>query len=267
MNEPTLLRKDTVNDGIRLYQNPNGLTFGSDALMLSAYIEKGFDTALELGGGTGVISLLLLKKEKAKSVTVLEVQPSFAELCQKNADENGFSDRMRTLAVDLRDFSEHSAYSLVFTNPPYMKDSGGKRNIFDEKNIARHEMKGTIHDFCQCAKASLKFGGAFYAVYRPDRLEDLLVSMRACRIEPKRMTFVHADADMPPAFVLIEGKRGGGASLRVTPPLILYLDNSHTQYSNDYKYICDHGKFPDKFRITNMKNKKEQANATGKESD
>ena len=55
MNEPTLLRKDTVNDGIRLYQNPNGLTFGSDALMLSAYIEKGFDTALELGADAVLI--------------------------------------------------------------------------------------------------------------------------------------------------------------------------------------------------------------------
>ena len=267
MNEPTALRKDKVNDDILLYQNPNGLTFGSDALMLAAYIETGFGNALELGAGTGVISLLLLKRRKAKSITALEVQPSFAELCKKNADENGLSHQMRTLPVDLRDFSEPSAYTLVFTNPPYMKDSGGKRNAFDEKNIARHEIKGTIHDFCQCAKASLKFGGTFYAVYRPDRLEDILVSMRSCRIEPKRMTFVHADVNMPPAFVLIEGKLGGGASLRITPPLILYKDITHTSYSDDYNYICDHGKFPNKFRIINLKNKKEQANATGKKSD
>ena len=64
MNEPSMLRKDTVNDDIKLYQNPNGLTFGSDALMLAAYIESGYDSALELGAGTGVISLLLLKRKK-----------------------------------------------------------------------------------------------------------------------------------------------------------------------------------------------------------
>ena len=267
MNETPVLRKDTVNDNIQIYQNPNGLTFGTDALMLAAYIESGYDTALELGAGTGVISLLLLKRKKIKNVTALEVQPSFADLCKKNAAENGFSDLMYTLSIDLRDFSEPSRYSLVFSNPPYMKDSGGKRNTWDEKNIARHEIKGTILDFCQCAQNALRYGGDFYAVYRPDRLEDILVSMRACRIEPKRMTFVHADPDMPPAFVLIEGKRDGGSSLRVTPPLILYADRSHTSYSEDYCYICDHGIFPDKFRTINSKQKKEHKDATGKKSD
>ena len=260
------LRMDTVNDDIRLYQNTLGLTFGTDALMLSAYIEDTFDSSLELGAGTGIISLLLLRNNKVRSVTALEVQPSFAALCEKNAEENGFSATMHTICADLRDFSESPKYSLVFTNPPYMKDCGGKRNIFDEKNIARHEVKGTILDFCQCAKRSLKFGGAFYAVYRPDRLEDILVAMRTCLIEPKRMTFVHADPDMPPAFVLIEGKRGASASLRVTPPLILYKDQTHTTYSDDYHFIYNNGRFPDKFRIVNSKQKKEQTDAAGKES-
>ena len=103
-------------------------------------------------------------------------------------------------------------------------------------------------------------------MYRPDRLEDLLVSMRICSIEPKRMTFIHADADMPPSIVLIEGKRGASASMRVTPPLILYKDKEHTCYSDDYLYICDHGIFPDKFRNINAKRKKELSDATGKES-
>ncbi len=266
MDNTITLREDTVNDDIQLYQNTNGLTFGTDALLLASYIETNAGPALELGAGTGVISLLLLKRKKAQSVTALEVQPSFAELCQKNAEANGFSDTMNTICIDLRDYSAASHHSLVFTNPPYMKSCGGKRNVFDEKNIARHEIKGTILDFCHCAERSLKFGGAFYAVYRPDRLEDLLFSMRSCSIEPKRMTFVHADPDMPPSIVLVEGKRGASASMRVTPPLFLYKNKAHTCYSDDYCYICDNGKFPDKFRNINSAQRKEQANASRKES-
>ena len=260
----TAQRADTVNDGLTLLQNENGLTFGTDALMLASYIEYKSGHALELGAGTGVISLLLLKREKIKRVTALEVQPSYTDLCRRNAERNGFSEAVNSVCIDLRDYNECADHSLVFTNPPYMKSNGGKRNVYDEKNIARHEIKGNILDFCKCAARSLKFGGAFYVVYRPDRLEDLLVSMRECGLEPKRMTFVYADTDSPPSIVLVEGKRGAHASMRVTPPLILYADKAHTEYTEDYHYICKTGMFPDKFRSINPSERKERTNA-GKE--
>ena len=242
------LRYDKVNEGIALIQRKNGLTFGTDALLLSAYISGAFSSGLELGSGSGIISILLLKRDKVKSITALEVQKDFADICAQNAKKNGLADRMDTRHCDLREFSEGASYSLAFSNPPFMKTDSGKRNIYDEKNIARHEVMGTIDDFCKCAARSLKFGGSFYAVYRTDRIEDILFSMRGCGIEPKRMTFVHADKDMPPSMVLIEGKRGGACGMRVTPPLLLYKSTDHKEHTDDYDYIYENGCFPKKFK-------------------
>ena len=50
--------------------------------------------------------------------------------------------------------------------------------------------------------------------------------MRAASLEPKRMTFVHADSVSEPSSVLIEAVKGGAPSLRVLPPLLLYLEKS-----------------------------------------
>ena len=70
-------RIDTVNDDIRLIQKKNGLTFGTDALLLASYIqEKSDSAAMELGGGSGIISLLVLTRKKAGSVTIAEIQAS-----------------------------------------------------------------------------------------------------------------------------------------------------------------------------------------------
>ena len=258
MNTELSIRLDAVNDDITLLQRKNGLTFGTDALLLASYIENMRADALELGAGTGVISLLLLKRDKVNHVTALEVQPDFSEIVKQNANENGLSDKLEALCCDLRDFHSEKKFGLVFTNPPYMRCDSGKPNDFDEKNIARHEVKGTILDFCKCASCSLKFGGAFYAVYRTDRLADLIVAMRECKIEPKRLTFVHADANSPPSMVLIEGKCGAAPSARVTPPLILYQDPAHKTYSEDYEYIYKNGCFPDKFRIRNPQRSKKE---------
>ena len=254
MNTSLLVRADSVNDNILLKQRTNGLTFGTDALLLASYIEaETGSNALELGAGTGVISLLLLKRKKALNITALEIQPEFAAITKENAAANGLSDSLETICCDLRDYNCLSKYAYVFTNPPYMRCDSGKRNVYDEKNIARHEVMGTILDFCRCASRTLKFGGAFYAVYRPDRLVDLIAAMRECKIEPKRITFVHADAKAPPSMLLVEGKRGAASGLRVTPPLLIYTNEDHITQTNDYEFILSTGIFPDKFRILNAK--------------
>jgi tRNA1Val (adenine37-N6)-methyltransferase len=108
-----------------------------------------------------------------------------------------------------------------------MKCTSGKRNESDEKYIARHEVCGNIADFCASASRLLKHGGKFVCVWRPDRLTDLLSAMHDARLEPKRMTFVHADAESEPCSVLIEAIKGGAPSVRVSKPLILY--EAHTE--------------------------------------
>ena len=236
--QPTLYpdeRIDEVNEQLRLIQKKNGLTFGTDAYLLAAFIRsQPSATAIELGGGTGIISLLLAAKEKLSSVTAVEVQPAFAELIDRNAAINRLSHRVRAVCADLRelraaDFGKE--VDLVFSNPPYMKCNAGKRNEADEKYIARHEVCGDIGDFCAAASRLLKHGGRFACVWRPDRLTALLDALRNARLEPKRMTFVHADASAEPSMVLIESVKGGAPSLYVSPPLMLYLPQREGEVS------------------------------------
>jgi tRNA1(Val) A37 N6-methylase TrmN6 len=128
-----------------------------------------------------------------------------------------------------------------------MKTTSGKAPSLDRKNLARHEVCGDIGDFIEAAKRLLRFGGSFYAVYRPDRLTDLITKMREGGIEPKRMTFVHANQEKESSMVLVEGKRGGKSGLILTPPLIIYKDGKNKEYSYDMNYIMENGVFPEKF--------------------
>lgn len=227
--DPETERLDIINERLRLIQRKNGLVFGTDAYMLSAYV-KGSPRAVacELGSGTGVASLLLLTKGKAASVYAYEVQPVFAELTERNATLNGLEARLRVLEKDVRLAAPSDIggeCDIVISNPPYMKTSSGKRNDRDEKYIARHEVCGSIYDFTSAAKRLLKFGGSFYCVYRPDRLVDLIEAMRESSLEPKLMTFIHSDRESEPSMVLIEARKGGRPSLKITEPLLIY-DNT-----------------------------------------
>lgn len=219
-------RFDMVNEQIRLIQKKQGLTFGTDAFLLAAFVKSAPKVhVVDLGSGTGILPLLLLTKGKVHCATAVEVQPAFADLIARNVALNGFSNRISPLCADVRDLRPEAVggeVNLVISNPPYMKCTSGKRNESDEKYIARHEVCGNINDFCACAARLLKHGGKFVCVWRPDRLTDLLSAMHSSRLEPKRMTFVHADTESEPCSVLIEAVKGGAPSVRISKPLILY---------------------------------------------
>lgn len=242
-------RLDYVNDNIELIQNTDGLTFGTDALLLAGYVGGKYDNGVELGGGTGIISMLLITREKVKHVDCLEIQEEYAELIRRNAEHNGLGGRLNAVCTDVRDYKAAKECEIVFSNPPYMKATSGRANMLDQKNIARHEVAGTITDFCHAGARALKYGGSFAVVYRPDRLIDLIAAMRAEGLEPKRMTFVHANEKAEPSMVLIEAKKGGKCGLKLTKPLLIYKNTDNKEYSDDMSYIMNEGSFPKEYRV------------------
>lgn len=255
MNNP--YRHDIVNENLKLIQNTKGLTYGTDAYLLAAYMsDLHAMSAVEFGGGTGIISLLTAVKNRAKHITCCEIQPEFCHLIEENATINSLSDRIRALACDVRELRSSALgfeADAVFTNPPYMKVESGKRNEADEKYVARHEVCGTIYDFCAAADRILKFGGRFFCVWRPDRLADLMDALRQNHLEPKRMTFVHADTETPPSMVLVEAKKGAAPSLILTKPLILYTapasGNTPRTYTEDAARIYEDCSFSQFFKL------------------
>ena len=223
-------RLDRVNEHLSLIQKKDGLTYGTDAFLLSAYLRPMHRArAADFGCGTGIISLLAQARGKFAHVTAIDVQADFAELTERNIRLNGMEDRLSALhanVTDLRPEQLGGELDVIFSNPPYMRTDSGKRNEADEKYIARHEVCGTIADFCHAAGRLLKHGGLFYVVWRPDRLSELLAALHTAKLEPKRMTFVQADVSTAPSMVLLECKKGAAPSLIVTPTLILYRDGA-----------------------------------------
>lgn len=240
-------RLDSVNERLKLIQRTDGLTFGTDAYLLAAFMRRRCGArGAELGSGSGIISLLVCEKNKLSEVCALEVQPTFASLTERNAALNRLGDRIKVICRDIREATPSltdGELDAVFSNPPYMKTGAGKRNENDGKYIARHEVCGGIGDFCAAAARLLKYGGLFYCVYRPDRLADLIFELKKSSLEPKKMIFVHADTHAVPSMVLVEAKKGGASGLDLMPPLIMYEDERHERETEALKRIYERCSF------------------------
>ncbi len=237
-----------VNDGLNIIQKKEGLRYGTDALLLASYV-RGIPsgTAADLGAGSGIISLLCAARGRFARIHAVEVQKDFADIIDRNAALNGLPQvtAWHGNVTDLRadTFGEVDA---VFTNPPFMRESDGRKNEAECKYIARHEVLGTVADFCAAAGRVLKFGGLFYAVFRPERLRELFSAMVQAGIEPKRMTVVAQTPAHIPSLVLVEGKKGAAPGMKVTK--CLFLADEDGEPSADMKEILERGEFGAEFR-------------------
>ncbi len=219
---------DLQRNGYRIIQKKKGFCFGMDAVLLSGFAQvKEGEVALDLGTGTGIIPILLEAKTQGRHFTGLEIQEEMAEMADRSVRLNHLEDRVDIVRGDIREASRlfgKASFDVVTSNPPYMNDNHGLKNPDLPKAIARHEVLCTLDDVCREASLLLKSGGRFYMVHRPHRLAEIITTLKAYKLEPKRMKLVHPFVDKEANMVLIEAVRGGRSMMKVEAPVIVYRE-------------------------------------------
>ena len=211
--------------GWSLRYDAGGCPPGTDSLLLAGFprLKPGVRIC-DLGSGSGLLALLLLRREPSAHVTCVEIQPAFCALAEQNRAENGLEDRMAVRCADLRDTAAlppAGSFDLVISNPPYFPAGTGASAPSPLRRSVREETSCTLEEVCRAAARLLRWGGTFCLVHRPERLADLCVCLRSEALEPKRLRLVQPGDRQAPSLVLLEGRLGGGRGVRVEPPLIL----------------------------------------------
>lgn len=199
-------------------------TFGTDAVLLASFAGiKRKDRAVDMGTGCGIIPLIWLKGE-TNSVTAIEIQKKACLQLEKSIKLNNLSGRLTLVNADLRKLKgvlPFGEFDLVSMNPPYKPVGTGIESASEADKIARHETMCTVDDACKAASSLLRFGGRFCMCHRPERLCDIIVSMRENKMEVKRIRFVLEKEGRAPWLVLVEGRRGGKSGVTVEKNLIM----------------------------------------------
>lgn len=218
---------DLQLSGYWIIQNPQRFCFGVDAVLLTNFVKvKPEETVLDLGTGNGVIPILLAGKTAGSFFTGLEIQEESIDMARRSVKYNALEDKISIVEGDIKEAAaifKPASFDVITTNPPYMINEHGLKNIGDARTIARHEVLCSLDDILrESAKLLPENKGRFYMVHKPFRLAEIMTKMCAYRIEPKRIQFVHPYVDKEPTMVLIEGMKGGKSRVKVEPPIVMY---------------------------------------------
>ncbi len=229
---------DTFFNGcIQVKQNRSGYRFSIDAVLLAWHTgPRPNDTVLDLGTGCGIIPMILAYRHPGIRVYGIEVQTDLADIARLNIEGNNMGDRVFIRCMDMKTLNHEvtsGAVDLVVCNPPFRKVRSGRINPDQERAIARHEIKTTLHDVIKTAHSMLRTSGRFLIIYSAERITDILSQMRAFGIEPKWIRMIHSGKNTNAKLLLIEGKKGARPALKIGPPLIIYRKDG--TYSDEVK--------------------------------
>ena len=146
---------------LKIIQNKKGFCFGIDSVLLSDFAKEIKDntTVLDLGTGTGIISILLCGKTNLKNIIGIEVQKEVYEMAQKSIKLNQLENKFEIInenILNLNNIFEKSSIDAIVTNPPYKKKNTGITNEDEKKLISRHEITADLEDFIKISKDLLK---------------------------------------------------------------------------------------------------------------
>ncbi|MCX8045220.1 MAG: methyltransferase, partial [Desulfobacterota bacterium] len=171
---------------LKLYQPKHGYRFSIDSILLADFAgPKVHGMVADLGAGSGIVSLLLVRNPKVTRIVAFEIQHELAALAKKNIVLNHCNDKVTVEHGDIRHIRKKcpaGSCDAVVTNPPFFAVGTGRINPHTQKASARHEMHGALHDFLTAAAYLLKTGGSLFIVYNADRAVDLLTGMRGAKI-------------------------------------------------------------------------------------
>ena len=237
--EVNLKEDERIDDleykGLKIIQNKKWFCFGIDSVLLSDFAKeiKDGSTILDLGSGTGIISILLSNKINAKIITGVEIQKEVYEMSKKSIILNDLKnvDFINEDIKNLNKIIENNSCDAIVTNPPYMKNNSGIKNDNEIKLISRHEIKCNIEDIVKVSSKLLKDNGELYMVHRPDRLVGIIEILRKYKIEPKKIRFVYSREGENSNLILIKAVKNSGEFLKIEKPLYIY--NKNNKYTDE----------------------------------
>ena len=168
------------------------MKIGTDAVLLGAWcpIENNPKTILDIGAGTGILSLMLAQRTGASQIDAIEIDELAYEQCVANFETSPWSDRLFCFHAGLDEFVEEpeDEYDLIISNPPFYTEDYKPEN--KQRDLARFENALPFEELVEAADLLLSEKGIFSVIIPFKEQENFVTLCNNFDLFPFRITNV-----------------------------------------------------------------------------
>jgi tRNA1Val (adenine37-N6)-methyltransferase len=148
----------------------------TDACLFGAYVAdqvktKAAANILDIGTGTGLLSLLLAQKIPGM-IDAVEIDKAAYTQAKENFEQSSWKERLSVFNTDVLKFESGKKYDCIISNPPFFEKDLKSSN--ENKNAARHDTTLTLEQLITTVKKILNDDGSFAVLLPYHRVEECI---------------------------------------------------------------------------------------------
>jgi len=134
-------------------QRDCGMRISEDGILLGAWADFSQCThVLDLGCGTGLLSLMLAQRFPDLRITAVDIDSAAAKRARENAENSVFRERIQVMCGDFFSLDDELLNGIdgIICNPPFFTE--GIRSENSSRSLARHESSFSLVQFAEVLK-------------------------------------------------------------------------------------------------------------------
>ncbi len=221
----------------KIIQEKSAMKVGTDGALLGAWTNTdGIKNVLDVGAGTGLISLMVAQRCNTK-VLGIEIEKNAAEEANENVKNSPWENRVAIKNISFQEFvtSSKEKFDLIISNPPFFTNS--YKNKIANLAIARHNDLLPFSELIKSSKKLLAENGRLAVILPVIQAEEFIELAKPEGLYLTRLTKVKPKATKESNRFLMEFAK------KQTPLKEDYLtiyNETSTDYTDMYKLLtCD----------------------------
>lgn len=209
------------------------MKIGTDGVLLGAWcpIKNNPISILDIGAGTGILSLMLAQRSNAEQIDAIEIDENAYEQCVENFEASPWSDRLFCFHAGLDEFMDEpeDEYDIIISNPPFYTDDYKSEN--EQRDLARFADAMPFEDLVEGAHLLLSENGIFAVIIPFKEEENFIALAKNWDLFPFKITRVKGTPTTETKRSLLAFSRTKKTSIAIDE---LIIETARHQYTDDY---------------------------------
>lgn len=226
-----------------IHQDRCAMKVTTDACLFGAWVARqiklnreqldftGSDRLLDIGTGTGLLSLMLAQENPALDIHAIEIDVNAAGQAEENCSLSPWKERIRVRQEDIRQASFEHPFRYIVSNPPFYEND--LRSPDPIKNLAHHQEGLLLKDFPAIIQKQLEPGGWFYLLLPYKRKEEMIELLHHNGFGISSMVQVKQTVNHPYFRLMLEAKNSK-EKIEITDIINLNVKEKDDKYSNEF---------------------------------
>ena len=222
-----------------IHQDHCAMKVTTDACLFGAWVAdrdkiERITEVLDIGTGTGLLSLMYLQKNPLANIDAIEIDKEAYQQAKENAAASSFADRVSVMHGDIKTFPFTKKYDFIIGNPPFYE-----REIISDnqkKNIAQHHSGLLLDELLNILKKNLSSDGFFYLLLPFKRNEEIKKILLKQNLFVSEIVFVRQSLRHGYFRMIIRGKLKDENQSETIIDEISIL-NDQRQYTDEFKEL------------------------------